>query len=189
LRLDAPYITLFDYCVDSLRTALPDEHSPVWETSRVRQQSFQVHRDTRSILFEWLENSWHPGMPIMVEQHSYAPSDLAESVYGCANKLAHHHGGRIVKLMLAELAPGGRILGHIDQAPALREVHRCHVPIVTNPNVIFAIDHHPYYLPAGRAYELDNTRHHAVANNSKERRVHLICDILPEMPKSQAGAA
>jgi len=180
LQLKQPYIALFDYSVDGLRATLPDESAEVWEVNQARQKAFRVHRDTRSILFEWLENSWHPGMSVEVERLSYAPPDITGLVYECAGQLARYHKGKVVKLMLAELAPGGHIAGHVDQALALRAVHRCHVPILSNQDVIFEIDHKPYHLAPGRAYEVDNTRHHAVFNNSGDRRVHLICDILPE---------
>lgn len=37
-----------------------------------------------------------------------------------------------------------------------------------------------FHLEPGIAYELDNTRRHSVRNARETRRVHLICDILPD---------
>jgi len=96
-----------------------------------------------------------------------------------ASKLAAHYRGSVVKLMLAELKPGGTIMPHTDAAPAICLAHRCHLPIVTNPAVDFVIEGVAYQLRAGTVYEFDNTREHAVANRSAETRVHLICDIMP----------
>lgn len=58
-------------------------------------------------------------------------------------------------------------------------VHRCHLPIITSEQVSFSIDKVDHHLPAGQVYELDNMRLHGVSNAGPERRVHLICNVLP----------
>jgi aspartyl/asparaginyl beta-hydroxylase (cupin superfamily) len=99
------------------------------------------------------------------------------SVFAAA--LEKRLNGKVAKLMLAELAPGGEVTAHKDARPALVMVHRCHLPILTNKDVSFFVDGRDYYLEPGIAYEFDNTRLHAVHNRSATRRVHLMCDIMP----------
>lgn len=179
MRLRSALVRLFEYPYETIKDNLPDAASPLWDADDMRSRVFEVHRHTRSILFEWLQNTWRPGLPVEVKHHDYAPRALAEPVYACANKLAAHFPGKIVKLMLAELRPGGEISVHADTAAALTEVHRCHIPLVTSKDIQFYIDDVPHYLEPGYVYEIDNTREHAVANRSPDRRVHLICDIMP----------
>jgi hypothetical protein len=179
MRLPERLVHLFPYPTPQIERHLPPAASPVWDMEGGRQNVHNVHRFTRSIVFEWLDSDWTVGKPVVVKHLDYAPAELVEPVYRCANILQEHFGGKIVKLMLAELAPGGHVAVHRDAPPSLTEVHRCHVPVLTNPDVIFFIEKVPHYLEPGNAYEFDNTRFHSVWNRSATRRVHLLCDIMP----------
>jgi hypothetical protein len=179
LRLPTSLITLFDYPIDDLVAAMPAPDSPLWEKARFRQNNHDAHRWTRSIVFSWLDDSWAPGKPLLVFESNWGQAALTCAARACAASLLGHRPGKVAKLMLAELAPGAVIKAHVDVIDALTLAHRCHVPIVSNERVEFAIDGVPYYLEPGKAYEIDNTRRHAVANRSSQRRVHLICDIIP----------
>lgn len=178
MELQHPLQELFDCSAFALATLLPPPDSDAWNVS-LRQNRFKVHSDTRSILFTWLPNRWVPGEPRDVATFDYAPRPLADAVRACGGAIAAHFGGQIVKLMLAELPPGGLIAPHRDQAPALRLSHRCHVPVTTNPGVEFRIDNLPMTLREAVAYEIDNTRVHEVINRGDTPRVHLICDVMP----------
>jgi hypothetical protein len=177
--MDQPLVPLFDYPVADILRVLPEESSPLWDHDRSRQETYPVHRRTRSIIFDWLDNNWEVGGPVNVKRHDYAPQELAAAVYDCAAKLEKHFSGKLVRMTLAELAPHARIAAHIDNGIGVTAVHRCHVPIVTNENVHFYIDRVSHYLKPDVAYEFDNTRLHAVDNQSDMRRVHLLCDIMP----------
>lgn len=80
------------------------------------------------------------------------------------------------KAMFAKLKAGGEIPEHTDAAVALRMVHRVHIPIVTNDQVHFYIDGVDHRFGEGEMIELDNTRFHAVKNDSLVDRIHLIVD-------------
>ena len=178
MKLEVPLKLLFDCSVTQLKTELPSSRHRVWDLDSTRSQRYRAQSQTRSIVFKWLENTWQPGTPAVVQDFGYAPKALTRRALAIGEKIATFYGGRIVKLMLAELAPGAEITPHIDRGPALELVHRCHVPVVTNAGVDFFIDHLPHHLDAGKAYEFDNTRVHAVANRGLAPRVHLICDVL-----------
>jgi hypothetical protein len=179
MRLSEPLVHLFDFSVDEILEHLPGATAPEWEQDPLRQKTFAVHRRTRSILFEWLDNNWQPGMPVTVQSFRYTSTDLLSAVSKAASLIAEKYSGSVVKLMLAELAVGGEIPVHYDSVPALMNVHRCHLPVRTNENVKFFIDYRPFYLKTGSVYEFDNTRWHSVSNESAEPRVHLICDVMP----------
>lgn len=169
MRLPEPLIELFDYPLDDILAALPEESSPLWNVATFRQNMFPQHAVTRSIVFRW------PG-PDWIVLRASLPFRLTSAVDAAADAIAGHRRGEAVRLMLAELPPGGFIAEHEDAAD-LTQVHRCHLPIVTNERAKLAIEGRPYHLRAGTVYEFDNTRPHAARNRGEERRVHLLCDV------------
>jgi aspartyl/asparaginyl beta-hydroxylase (cupin superfamily) len=179
MRLASAVVPLFDYPVQDILAVLPAPSDPLWDVAQFRQQVFKPHSTTRSIVFNWLDNAWQPGHPFVVLRADRPPRDLTAAVASCADALEQRLGGKVAKLMLAELAPGGAIAEHVDNSAALTSVHRCHVPIVSNHDVDFIVDGERFYLEPGIAYEFDNTRRHGVHNRSATRRVHLIGDIMP----------
>jgi hypothetical protein len=178
VQLSAALVPLFNYPIAELLNRLPAEDSPEWDRHRHRQQAFAQQRATRSIVLRWLSNDWRPGQePIIMLSTNSSPLALAAEAF--AQRLKSHFGGVIAKLFLAELPAGGEISPHRDLAEALTRSHRCHLPIVTNPDTDMMIGDEGFHLAPGIAYEFDNTRKHSVRNAGDTRRVHLICDILP----------
>lgn len=80
---------------------------------------------------------------------------------------------------ISGLSPGGKILEHVDKSPIFQAVHRVHLPLLTNKDVVFQVDGTGYTFEQGKFYEFDNTRPHAVFNNSTQERIHLIIDLTP----------
>ena len=74
---------------------------------------------------------------------------------------------------------------HIDRGYYLKTVHRLHVPIVTNPDVLFHIGDTKFHMEEGRVYEINNQQRHGVSNLGNTHRIHLIVDIIPRkaLPK------
>jgi aspartyl/asparaginyl beta-hydroxylase (cupin superfamily) len=179
MRLPSAVVPLFDYAVDDILAALPPPADPLWNAAQFRQHIFKPHSVTRSIVFNWLDNAWRHGQPFLVLRADRPPSELTAAVASCATALEKRLNGKVAKLMLAELAPGGSVAEHVDAGAALTCVHRCHVPVVSNEDVDFIVDGERFNLKPGIAYEFDNTRKHGVHNRSETPRVHLICDIMP----------
>lgn len=180
MKLSEPLVRIGDHPVGAIAAALPAAGDPLWEAERFRQTSYAVHRLTRSILFDWLDNDWRLGSPMTVQHYDYPPAALRAAVDDCtARVLALYPGARLARATLAELAAGATIAPHRDNGIGITAVHRIHVPVLTNPEVHFFIDRVSHYLEAGIVYEFDNTRLHAVENRSGERRVHLMLDLMP----------
>ncbi len=179
MHLASAVVPLFEHAVDGIVAALPEPGSPLWDAASVRRHGEDAHRTTRAIVFKWLSNNWRPGRPFMVIAPSGLPSGLTDAVLACAGALERRLDGKVAKLMLAELAPGRAITPHRDRGSALALVHRCELPIVTNDNVSFVVDDEDFKLQAGTVYEFDNTRIYAVSNHGDQRRIDLICDIMP----------
>lgn len=167
---------LFDWPLDALLAAMPDEKDPVWDADSSRQERFRTHRTTRSIRFIWLEKLVPGAVPEVI---GTAPAALRDAALACGTAIADHYGGTILRLLLAEMAPGASIPPHVDSGVLLTLSHRCHLPVITNPGVRFEVDDAAYYFGPGEVWEFDNLRLHGVVNQSEARRVHLICNILP----------
>ena len=179
MKLAHPLVRLLDCSIDAIAAALPARDDPLWELNTYRQDKHAVHRATRSIILKWIDDKWQPGETAAVQNFLCTAPGLADAVHDCAAKLQVRLGGKIVRLMLTELGPHGKISPHRDFGFGTLLVHRCHVPVITNPEVRFFIDGVANYLQAGTAYEFDNTLLHAVDNDSDQPRIHLMCDILP----------
>lgn len=81
---------------------------------------------------------------------------------------------------LMSLAAGGKILPHRDAGGGFEDgVARLHIPIVTDPRVIFQIDGELIYFPAATTWYMNANCLHAVENNSPFERIHLVIDCVP----------
>jgi hypothetical protein len=185
MKMAAPLQHLFAYPVDALLASMPDEDDPVWDVFLARQARFAVHNQTRSINIVWSEGWNGEGEPDVLRL-DYAPPALRKAAADCARAIADHFDGVVTRLILAELSAGTVIPPHRDSGPLLTLVHRCHLPILTNAGASFTVDNVDHRLQAGQVYEFDNTRQHAVANTGAERRVHLICNVLPPADQRRA---
>ncbi len=95
------------------------------------------------------------------------------------NEISRHFPAcDVLRVQLAELPPGEVIAPHQD-GNILALVHRLHVPVVTDPGVVFTIADQDFFLDAGRLYDLNNVAPHSVRNLSQVMRVHLLIDLLP----------
>lgn len=149
----------------------------VWGEQELRQQQFDVHNETRSILYVWTHPSSSYAAPdILINRHINA---LSEAVWASAERIRNTFGGasRIVRLMLANVPPGGVIKPHFDNGN-LKQIHRCHHVITSNEYVEFNIDINTYNFKEGDVFEFNNQKLHSVKNNGSTDRIHLICDIL-----------
>lgn len=81
--------------------------------------------------------------------------------------------------ILTKLLPRSKIRRHRDQGKWLEAVHRIHMPVVTNPDVLFSVGETRINMKRGVFYEINNVLPHDAVNRSDEDRVHLIIDLLP----------
>jgi hypothetical protein len=84
----------------------------------------------------------------------------------------------VMRVQLAELPAGATIARHRD-GDLLALIHRLHIPLTTNPEVVFTIADAEFRLIEGVLYELNNAVAHAVRNAGPTTRVHLLIDLIP----------
>jgi len=93
--------------------------------------------------------------------------DQVTQQYGYTN-------GEYSRIMLAKLSAGGDIKAHRDGNLAATFPHKIHIPIVTNPKVMFFVNPKEYHFKEGFAYEVNNKEIHFTENLGDEDRIHLI---------------
>lgn len=95
---------------------------------------------------------------------------------------------------LMGLAAGGEVPRHIDTHYYWRTHWRIHVPVITNPGVLFTCGDETVHMAAGECWLFDSFQWHRVENQGSEQRIHLVLDTvgggrLPElMEQAQSGA-
>jgi len=73
---------------------------------------------------------------------------------------------RAVRLQLARMAPGGKILKHSDKGGWATGLHRIHIPVITNPDVQFLMtaddqgNFFPLHVAPGDVFEINNVIPH-----------------------------
>ena len=77
---------------------------------------------------------------------------------------------------LMRLAPGCEVSEHVDVHHHWFNHVRVHVPVVTNPGVIFHCDGQRRHMAAGDCWIFDTWRLHRVENGGREPRTHLVID-------------
>lgn len=74
------------------------------------------------------------------------------------------------------LAPGCEVSEHVDVHYHWFNRVRVHVPVVTNPDVLFYCDNEHRHMAAGDCWIFDTWRLHHVQNRSRHSRTHLVID-------------
>ncbi len=102
---------------------------------------------------------------------------------------AHLHKGHYLQQVMAsfnevmarsrlmKLSAGAQVSPHIDFNYHWYNRVRIHIPVITNPEVIFHCGDEHIHMQAGECWIFDSWREHKVLNNSTEDRVHLVIDV------------
>jgi Aspartyl/Asparaginyl beta-hydroxylase len=79
---------------------------------------------------------------------------------------------------LLRLTPGSRIKEHTDHEYTADDgTLRIHIPVVTNPGVVFLLNGTRVVMEAGTAWVLRLNDPHSVANDGATDRVHMLADL------------
>jgi hypothetical protein len=77
---------------------------------------------------------------------------------------------------LMGLAAGGEVPRHIDTHYYWRTHWRIHIPVITNPGVLFTCGDETVHMAAGECWLFDSFQWHRVENKGAEQRIHLVLD-------------
>src|SRR5262249_31769120 len=88
-------------------------------------------------------------------------------------------GTEIRGVRLLRLAPGSLLKEHTDHESTDEDgVLRIHIPVKTNPDVVFLLNGARVVMEAGSAWFLRLNDPHSVANRGAGDRVHMLVDVV-----------
>jgi hypothetical protein len=154
---------------------LPQES---WREDDSRQNNYHVHNQTTSLVLLFCDGDW-PDIQVAKEAAWDSLGDYAVPVMREILDKHYPRGGVILRAMAAKLPPHGGIQGHIDRHPSFTCSHRIHVPLLTNPDVIFHVAGKQITMDVGKGYEINNQSVHSVFNGGEQDRIHFIFDYVP----------
>jgi hypothetical protein len=175
--------------VDSapLIQAILDQEPAAWREERYRQEAYDVHRETESIVLVFTDLEAWPSIEVRKEPGWDRLADVAIPLMHDIIRRHYPPGGTIIRAMAAKLLAGCKIKPHSDSHPSFHVGHRIHVPVTTNSRVRFMIDGRPHQLQVGRAYEINNQKSHSVMNKGSEDRITFIFDYVPPEELGRPG--
>jgi len=176
---------------EALSEAILAQDELAWHEEEHRQQVYDVHRQTESIVMVFINLEVWPEIEIHREPGWDRLAHVAVPLMHSIIEKHYPPGGAIIRAMAAKLLSGGKITPHTDTHPSFHRGHRIHVPITTNSRVRFMIDGRPHQLQVGQAYEINNQKNHSVMNKGAEDRITFIFDYVPpaELGRVQSNMA
>ena len=176
--------------IDALRTAILSQDAVAWQEQALRQQNYEVHQDTESIVMLFCDEEWPEG-EIYKEAGWNRIADTAQPIIDDIINTYYEPGGTVLRAMAAKLKAKGRIRPHRDTLKSFGMGHRIHIPITSSEFVRFTINGKPFAFEPGNVYELNNQLTHSVVNMGDEDRITFIFDYVPvsELEKIAANGS
>ena len=150
-----------------------------WQENQYRQQAFDVHYKTESIVMMFCDCESWPKVKVTKESGWELLSEHALPMMQSIINSFYPPGGKVIRAMIAKLPPASIIKPHIDSHPSFSSAHRIHIPITTHPKVRFTIGGQPFHLEKNKVYEVNNQLQHSVMNKSNIDRITFIFDYVP----------
>ena len=94
--------------------------------------------------------------------------------------IADKYDAKIGLVRISKVPSGRHIFRHKDGVffdIDSGDIYRMHIPIITDPEVVFEIDEKDFFLEAGRLYYTNVSKQHSVTNASHVDRIHLLIDV------------
>jgi len=179
MNIDTPLRNLGPVDIAALSEAILRQDEIAWQEDRYRQEEFEVHHATESIVVLFVDLERWPDLVVSQEPGWPRLADVAVPLMNDIISKHYPPGGTVIRAMAAKLLAGSVINPHVDKHPSFHVGHRIHVPITTNPRVRFMIDGRPYRFEVGEAYEINNQKQHSVMNKGEEDRITFIFDYVP----------
>ena len=171
-----------DLDIQALRQAVLDVTEDVWFSDSFRKKVSNTANDTETIILKmngtgtWCDND--PTVTKIWEDNWREWGPLITPVIDQVLPVYDGHEDAFVnKCLMPRLRTGMGIPPHIDILSSFDVSHRVHIPLITNPDVMFIIGGERHIMEEGKAYEINNKVMHTVINNGPAARTHLMFDV------------
>jgi hypothetical protein len=189
MNIESPLRSLGPVDSAALIASVLAQPDAAWKEDVYRQEAFDVHRATESIVLVFVDLERWPEVVVRKEPGWDRLADAALPLMNDIITRFYPPGGTVIRAMAAKLLAGQKITPHVDKHPSFHHGHRIHVPLTTNPRVRFMIDGRPYRFEIGEAYEINNQLMHSVMNKGDEDRITFIFDYVPPEQIAALSAA
>lgn len=174
MKLPGLLFRVLDVDVSELREEVNKLTNEQWIDWELRQNRYKVHSATQSYPFYFSEYG-ETAKPYNLD------TKLWELTKPIIEKIEQLYNRRAEVSLLVKLLPFKSIRPHTDGGWFIN-THRIHIPIITDPNILFILDGKKFHLEYGYAYEMNNVVEHSVVNPTNIGRVHLMVDLHPQKP-------
>jgi hypothetical protein len=167
---------LFEHDITQLKEKVLNISEEDWLKFKKRNDSFIEHSSTDAIC---LYSEAEEGDEVYAEKikNEEFLKLFVDDLKALNEKyLSVYKFGRMSRILLTRLDVHSKIPSHNDSGIHLNYCRRTHIPIVTNDDVEFYVNDKLYSFKENMVYEFDNTKKHAVYNNSDHKRIHMIID-------------
>lgn len=151
-----------------------------WLLDTSRQDKLATHKDTKMFQLRFMSYHWEPGDGNTSSDINYFKNkESNENLSSIYEYLENIYDGKVIRAEIIQMNKNSSIKSHVDGGVMLQLGRRIHIPLITNPKVIFEVFGEKKYLQVGSWYEINNIIPHSVINESEYDRVHLIIDLMP----------
>lgn len=153
-------------------------YSAEWFINSSRQDTYGVHKETNSVFLYDHPAIWSVLEPFTPTESNHDPI-MKQLLASIIKELETVHDGKVGKCLFIKLPAEKSVGAHTDKMDYLGAVRRHHIAIQTNDDVLFFVNGESKNMKVGDCWEINNSLEHAVANNGKTDRIHLLVDIMP----------
>ena len=117
------------------------------------------------------------GMSASSDPNNFKDTELMQPYI---KEIISHISDQVLKVRLMKLNAHCHIPLHQDffKKDTSNQVTRIHIPVQTNPDVMFTVNDEIMHLKEARIYIVDVSQKHGVENNGDGDRIHLVFDVI-----------
>ena len=153
-----------------------EQHSP-WELTRSEHKEQQHTQNISLRIWRYKRDMWlDTSSPVdHLKKNTYPHFKKTHRVM---EDFAKHVGGTLSCAMIVSLLPHKQVYPHVDGGPYYKKRDRYHLVLLSSGSRMRSGGEEALFRE-GELWWFDNKTEHEAFNESDERRIHLIFDILP----------
>jgi hypothetical protein len=155
-----------------------------WEISTVRQELFSPHRETKNLYLRSIpDTEFKPYSDVFFEQGlliNHPPlNEFLEPMNLVLDEIKELIEIKDWAASLILLPAGKQVYKHRDTYPCPSNLHRIHLPVMTNDHCFFSCGKIRTNMKIDNLYEVRNLNFkHKVNNQGDTDRIHLVVDVI-----------
>ena len=160
-----------------------DAAPAMWEMDTSRQRKVRCQRHTENIFLRAARKPLPLGAKNANDVHESRVVAMAAKfprMLGFCESVAGSVGGQLGRATLVALLPESKVYPHIDTGAYYRIRDRYHLVLKSVRGSPLTVRDETVVMHEGELWVFDNKVRHSARNPSRERRIHLIFDVLPK---------